>query len=383
MNLNLNRKFGESPISTSLDEITIDSLKLTFPRNAVQIIDGKFTKEYKKIYLETGEIDEEHINLDKHKVEKIKGISSRIGLGLWQMGQHQNEVLFVQVNAKMLREYYFEGIRWDNWRLVYNHIINQGIIYMDEQTFLSGMVSDIDFAKQRICEPELFRDFITQVYARVLPDRHMFVSKPFRQQTNMGIMFNKREKATPSRPFAKFYHKGLELLYKSEEFARHFLNTEKYQALKGVDFRNFARLEVTLKNSSHKQYHALQDVRDMKNLLDLQGEKEDKKKGIRKQERLSQFFDTAVPKYLNRLDRVKYSDELAPTEQYISWLFNLLADRGYGKSAFYAGLEIFEDKQKRHRMKKKIEKILKDMPHNELIEKNTRIDDLFEQFKIF
>lgn len=379
MNLNLNREFGKAPIKTNLDEITIDSLKLTFPKNAVQIVDNKFNKEYKKIYIETGEIDEKHINLDKHKVEKIKGISSRIGMGVWQMGQHQNEVMIVQINAKMLREYYFEGIRWDNWRLVYNHIINMGIIYMDEQTFLTGMVTDIDFAKQRIAEPNLFKDFITNVYAKVLPDRHKFVSKPFRQQTNIGIQFNTREKATPTRPFTKFYHKGLELEYKSNEFKINFL-ADKYEALGGVDYNNFARLEVQLKNSSHKQYHALQDIKDMKNLLDLQAEKD---KNKRHQERLSSFFDSAVPKYLHRLDRVKYDDSLTPVDQYISWLFGLLADRGYGKAAFYAGLEIFDDKQKRHRMKKKLERIIDNIPDQELINNNTRIDDLFEQFKIF
>lgn len=381
MNLNLERKFGIDPIKTNLDEITIDSLKLTFPRNAVQIIDGKFNQEYQKIYIKTGEIDENHINLDKHKVEKIKGISSRIGLGVWQMGTHQNEVIFIQINAKMLREYYFEGIRWDNWRLVYDHIINQGIIYMDEQTFLSGMVTDIDFAKQRIAEPAIFKDFVTHVYAKVLPDRHKFVSKPFRQQTNIGIQFNTREKATPSRPFTKFYHKGLELEFKSTEFKTNFLDTEKYRKLGGVDFTNFARLEVQLKNSSHKQYHALQDIKDMKNLLDLQAEKG--KRSKEHQERLAAFFDNAVPKYLHRLDRVKYDDSLTPVDQYISWLLGLLSDRGYGKAAFYAGLEIFEDKQQKHRMKKKLERIIDNLPDQEVLDKNTRIDDLFTQFKIF
>ena len=345
------------------DIVKIDSLKLTFPRNAVQIIDGKFTEEYKKIYIKTGEIDEEHINLDKHKVEKIKGISSRIGLGLWQMGNQQNEVMFIQVNAKMLRDKYFEGITWDNWEMVYNHIINQGVIYLDHRTFLSGLISDVDFALDGYAEPNLFIDFVTKLYSDVLPERHKFVSKPFRRATNIGIQFNKREKATPARPFAKFYHKGLELQYKSEEFARHFLQ--------GQDYQNLCRLEVTLKNSRDKAYNHLSQLKDMKDLLDL-----DQKKRMK-------FVKSAVPKYLHRLDRFVYDDSLSPTDKYISWLLQLLADRGYGKAAFYAGLEILDDKQKRHRMKKKLQRIIDNIPDQELIDKNTKIDDLYTQFGLF
>ena len=343
--------------------IKIDSLKLTFPRNAVQIIDGKFAEEYKKIYVKTGEIDEEHINLDKHKIEKIKGISSRIGLGVWQMGAHQNEVLFIQVNAKMLRERYFEGITWDNWTMIYDHIINQGVIYIDQRAFLNGLISDIDFAFDAFSPPKEFIDFITAVYARILPERHKFVSKPFRTATNVGIMLNKREKATPSRPFAKFYHKGLELQYKSEEFARSFLQ--------GQDYENIARLEVTLKNSRDKKYHGLNNLKDMKDLLDMDQKKRQK------------VVFSAVPKYLHRLDKIQYSDELSPQDKYLCWCLQLLAERGYGKSAFYAGLEIFDNKQQRHRMKKKLEKIIDGIPDQELINKNSRIDDLFQQFKIF
>ena len=70
-------------------------------------------------------------------------------------------------------------------------------------------------------------------------------------------------------------------------------------------------------------------------------------------------------------------------DKYLCWCLQLLAERGYGKSAFYAGLEIFDDKQQRHRMKKKLEKIIDGIPDQELINKNTRIDDLFTQFKIF
>ena len=44
--------------------IKIDSLKLTFPRNSVQIIDGKFNKEYQKLYIDSGEIEPE-VSLDK------------------------------------------------------------------------------------------------------------------------------------------------------------------------------------------------------------------------------------------------------------------------------------------------------------------------------
>lgn len=362
MNTETTKKDGFTRNPINFSNIKIDSLKLTFPRNSVQIIDGKFTKKYHKIYIESGEVDEEHIDLDKHKVEKIKGISSRIALGQWVMGNNINEVLFVQINAKMCRETYFEGITWQNWRKVYNHIIAQQVIYLDERTFLTGMVTDIDFAYDFLATPQELSDLITLTYGRVKPTLHKYVSTPFKQKANVGIQFNKREKATPSKPFAKIYHKGLELSFKSHEFADSFL--------RGVDYENVARLEVTLKNSRDKKYHVLNRLKDMKDLLDLKKEEKEK------------IVFSAMPKYLDSIKAKVMQTELKPQDAYMVWLMDILTKHGYGKAAFFQGLDIFDDKQKRHRMKVRLEKLLNDIPDQNLLDKNRRIDDLLKQLKI-
>lgn len=357
-------------------KIKIDSLKLTFPRNSVQIIDEKFAQEYQKIYINTGEIDTESVSLDKHKVEQIKGISSRIALGQWVMGDNINEVLFLQINAKMCRELYFDGINWNNWKLVYNHIMQQRVIYMDERTFLNGMVTDIDFAFDFKATPKELSEVITMLYSKVLPERHKFVSAPFRQKTNVGIQFNKREKATPSKPFIKIYHKGLELQYKSEEFGRTFLTGQKFKEVYKKknqdvpDWKNTSRLEVTLKNSRDKKYHGLNQLKDMKDLLDLSDKEREK------------IVFSGLPKYLNRASKIHITDEVSPTDRYIIWMIDLLMKHGYGKAALFQGLDIFEDKQQKHRIRKKLEKIVDAVPDQNKLESNRRIDNILLQLKV-
>ena len=343
-------------------KINIDSLKLTFPRNLVQIIDEKFAKEYQKIYVESGEIDEKNISLDKHKVDLVKGISSRIALGQWVMGNEVSEVLFIQINAKMLRDKYLEGITWKNWKLVYDHIINQQIIYIDERTFLSGWISDIDFNFDFIATPKLLIETITVLHQKVLPSKWKFVDKPYKRQTNVGIMFNKRAKATPSKPFVKIYHKGLELKYKSEEFAREFLQ--------GQDYENIARLEVTLKNTRDKKYHGLNDFKEFRDLLDLP------------QKKREQIVFKAIPQYIMVQEKIIITDEVSPTDRYIIWLINILMKHGYGSAMLHQGLDIFEDKQQKHRVKRKLEKILQEVPDQNKLKENKRIEGILEQLRL-
>jgi len=343
-------------------QIKIDSLKLTFPRNMVQIVDNKFAKEYQKIYVDTGEIDDKTVSLDKHKVDLVKGISSRIALGQWIMGSNISEVVFIQINAKMLRDKYFEGITLNNWKMVYDHIINQQIIYIDERAFLTGWISDIDFAFDFTAKPDELKEVISLLHKKVLPNRYKYVDKPYLRKTNVGIMFNKRAKATPSKPFVKIYHKGLELLYKSDEFGREFLQE--------IDFKNTARLEVTFKNTRDKKYHGLNNFKEFRDLLELP------------QKTLEKIVFKAIPQYIMIQEKIQITEEVSPTDRYIIWLINILMKHGYGAAMLHQGLDIFDDKQQKHRVKRKLEKILKEVPDQHLLKKNKRIEGILEQLRI-
>jgi hypothetical protein len=352
--------------------IKIDSLKITFPRGLVQIVDNKLGEEYQRVYVHSGELEkrknkdtgemEDFVNLQKHVVDDTYGIKSRIALGSWVMGNNINEVVFIQVNAKMLRDRYSEGITKDNWKMVYDHIINQQVIYIDERAWLQGMVSDIDFCYDfEASQSELIQSN-KMLYSMVLPQLQKFVDVPFSRQTNVGIQFNRREKATPAKPFAKIYHKGTELQFNSVEFYEKFL--------KDQDFSNVARLEVNLKNSKHKKHHNLIHIKSFEDLLNMKAKEKEKV-----------LFD-ALPRYVTGITKENISKDLTPNDQYLVWLFNQLMRHGYGKSAFVAGLDIFEDKQQRHRMRKKLNKLFDEIHDQKTLTENTRIDEIFKQLRI-
>ena len=353
--------------------IKIDSLKITFPRGLVQIIDNKLGEKFQKIYLKTGELEqrknleteemEDFISLQNHVVDDTFGIKSRIALGSWVMGNEISNVVFIQINAKMLRDKYDEGINIDNWKMVYDHIVNQQVIYIDERAWLEGMVSDIDFCFDFEASPAELIQSNKMLYSLVLPHLIKYMDTPFSRKTNVGIQFNKREKATPAKPFVKIYHKGLELDYNSVIFKDKFLV--------GQDFSNVARLEVNLKNSKHKMHHKLTHIKSFKNLLEMtQTEKE-------------KVVFEAIPRYINHYVKENIREDLPPNDAYMVWLFSQLMRHGYGKSAFLSGLQIFEDKQKRHRMRKKLAKLMDEITDQKTLTENTRIDEIFKQLKIF
>lgn len=355
-------------------KIKIDSLKITFPKQHVQILDDNLGAEYKILYHETGELKQvtdpltgevdDFVSLAKHVVDETHGIKSRIALGSWTMGDQLQEVVFVQINAKMLRDKYFEGITINNWERVYDHIMNQRIIYVDHRQWMNAMVSDIDFCMDFEASPAELIETNKRMLSLVLPHMHKYIDTPFARETNVGLQFNKREKATPAKPFAKTYHKGLELKYNSHAFSKKFLQ--------GQNFDNVARLEVNLKNSKHKSHFKLTDkLKSFKDLMELEEEYKE------------EIVKSAIPRYLQPLISLKVSDELPPVDRYTLWLFNQLMRHGYGKSAFYAGLDIFEDKQQRHRMRKKLIKLFAEIADQNQLNSNTRIDDIFKQLGIF
>lgn len=345
--------------------IKIDSLKLMFPKESVIIVDDKFNAEYSKVFLHSGEV-EQHVNLDKHKVEKIHGISSRIAMAYWMQGdQSSAEVFYVQINAKMLRERYFEGITFENHHLVYDHIMNQKIIYIDERTWLNGVFSDVDFCYDFEAPPKRLVEVNNHVFRHVRPNMFKYVDQPFKQlkKGNVGIQFNRRERATPARPFTKIYHKGLELKSKSSDFASKFLTK--------INFDNFARLEVTLKNSRDKKYFNMSRTKTFKDLLELEEEKRE------------EIIFSALPKYLEKQKRKEITEDVLPFDRYILWVMSLLVDRGYGKAALFQGLDLFENKDQKHRVRKKLERLIGELPDQNKLESNMKIDDILQQLRIF
>ena len=198
----------------------IDSLKLRIPRHLVEYIDPTFCQEYQRLYTQSGMI-ESTINLDKHKVDITNGISTRIAVMFLTDGPVINEYVIIQANAKQLKSKYLQGITIQNVEDLYHYIMQLQVIYVSFETFMhEALVSDIDIAYDINITPKGLGDAIAAIYSNVLPSAFRFVGKPFRKNTNTGIQFNVREKATPSRPFVKIYHKSLELNINRLNFLR-------------------------------------------------------------------------------------------------------------------------------------------------------------------
>lgn len=319
-----------------LEKIKIDSFKLRIPRVNVTFIDSKFSAKYQKLYSETGEIDE-HINLDKHKVDITKGITTRIGVVHSMDTNGGGEYVVFQINAKMLKNKYFQGINRQNIKEIYKFLMSFNLVFVEYKVFLDGLISDIDLCFDFQITREAMVETNQKIYENVLPYCYKYVSKPFRKKTNTGLQFNDRSKSTPSKPYCKIYHKTTELETKSEEFANHFL--------KNTDYQNIGRFEYTIKNSHHKRYLKL-SYQSLDDFLKIQ------------HKRLEQFFFNGIKSYTMAKEIIKEYKDLSPTDRLLLEFINRLISRGSDKHNIYTALNIFEIPQEKSRMKKKLFQLL-------------------------
>lgn len=315
-----------------LEKIKIDSFKLRVPRSLIDIVDNKFASEYQKVFVRTGEI-EEHINLDKHIINVTNGIKTRIGIIHSMTGEGGAEFVVFQINAKMLKQRYFEGINKKNIKLIYIHFMDLKVVFVKFQHFLDGLISDVDLCFDFEVSQKAMQETNQKIYEKILPYCYKYVSKPFRKKDNTGLQFNDRSKATPSKPYCKIYHKTTELEAKSKEFALAYL--------KKINYQNIGRFEYTIKNSDHKRYLKLK-YNSLNDFLSI-------KKKI-----LEMFFFNGITAYTTTQKIMRNYKDLSPTDRMLLELLNRLIERGSDKQNLYTILNIFDVPQERSRMKKKL-----------------------------
>ena len=331
-----------------LEKIKIDSFKLRIPRRLVTFTDAKFASTYQKLYSETGEIDE-HINLDKNKVDIKNGITSRIGVIHSMDANGGGEYIVFQINAKQLEKKYFEGINRNNLPLIYKYLMNLKIVHCNYNIFKEGLISDIDLCFDFTITREGMQETNQKIYEKILPYCFKYVSKPFRKKTNTGLQFNDRAKATPSKPYCKIYHKTTELETKSEEFAKHYL--------KDLDYSNLGRFEYTIKNASHKRHLKL-NYKTLDEFLKIP------------QKRLELFFFNGIKSYTMPTEIIREFKDLSPTDRMLLECLNRLIMRGSDKTNLYTILNIFEVPQEKSRMKKKLINLLENIDDKERLISN-------------
>ncbi|WP_299548489.1 hypothetical protein [Seonamhaeicola sp.] len=322
-----------------LNVVKIDSLKLRIPKYKVTYVDPTFAAEYVKVYEDSGLIDE-HINLDKHKVDVSNGITTRIAVFHAVQGTMCEEQIVIQCNAKQLRGNYFLGINKNTIKDVYHYIMDLNIISVSFEDFLLAYISDIDVCYDVVVSPEAMREANREIYRNILPSMYKFVGNPFAKKTNTGLQFNIREKATPAKPYCKIYHKTLELQYKSCDFANTYLKTQNYE--------NIGRLEYCIKNSKH-QKHLGVGLRCLNDLLNID------------MNVLERIIFSGVLSYIDKKTILFEYKDLSPTDRMILYFINKYISNGADKQSIYSVLNTYENPQERSRMKKKLTQLVENV----------------------
>jgi hypothetical protein len=346
-----------------LQKTKIDSFKLRIPTEKVTVVSSTFREKFQKLYL-TGEIDSD-ISLENHKTDITNGITARMGYAVSRYGKEETEVFYFQLNSKMCKERYFDGIGKDTIKLVYEYIMALKVVYVPYEDFLNGYVSDIDFAYDVAITPNHLVALNQRIFEKVIESKAKYVDKPFRKQDNVGIAFNKREKATPSTPYIKIYHKGLELQSKSKEFYDAYLSA--------IDAKNVGRLEYTLKNSKHQKHLGI-EVRTLNELLNMD-------KPVIEGIVLSGIKENYLEKALRNIDYTK----LSPMEKMIKYYMDCLIIKGCDRQDLYAALNVFDNNSNKERkdkslMRKKIASLIEESAYQEKLDKNEELASAIRAF---
>jgi hypothetical protein len=242
--------------------VKIDSLKIIIPMSQVEVIDGKFNQKYKntKLYESTGEVIEVY-NRDTNTYSDEKGIKvklevCRIKFGnIGEKGFTGEEFLIFQPSSKFLKEIYFDGIGFNNLRIIHNYLLNLNVVRFSYESFLNARFCDVDFCIDFVSSKATFKAMIKIINSNVLAS-HQHLTRIFNKRDNLGLEFNKRKEATKTKPFLKFYHKSTELTQKSNEFYCEFLQTNYSETINN----GIGRYEVTLKNAEFKKHYEVESM---------------------------------------------------------------------------------------------------------------------------
>ena len=253
----------------------IDSLKLRIERDKIIIVDPSFILPYIKFYPDNLSF-ETALNDSEPLTKIINGITYRYYFKCYPNKKgFLVEYLVLQVSAKMLKEQYFEGITLKNYKRILDDINKQYIVKISESVFLDALVSDIDICINQLVDIESYQNALKLLYNHpknsVKPLLNIFNNQNKKGFfTNLGLDFNKREKAKNTTPYCKIYHKGLELQFKSTVFYTEYLQgLQQFNRKAFID--NLVRYEFTIKAYDHKEYLKKQGLlnSDLKTFNDL------------------------------------------------------------------------------------------------------------------
>jgi hypothetical protein len=356
----------------------VDSLRWETHIDNIEIVSSKIGVDALLISIDGGHVIEgsyEEPIIKLTECDITKGITTRINKvnRVVGMGGSVEERIVIQVNAKMLRERYFEGITKDNLRVVYDYIIGLGLIKFSYETFLDGYVYDVDICMDVETDVDVFEKMLRRLIKSVKPSQYKKVASWF-YDNNIGVLLGTREKSTASNPCLKFYAKGLELCHKETrynkkpsqygEFNRYWLGDEYYNLGRlELSIKNremFAELGLTTKDANGFEF----PIKLFRELLDV-----DKQK-------LKSIITTIVKeKYMDKRVNINLGDgKVLPKDDFVLHLIAYMVDAGEGRDFFmdiadrYVG-----DYTQKSRYRKMVKKYLDNVAFREKLEHNHQL----------
>ena len=305
-----------------LNRVKIDSFRLLIPIEFVTILDETFNKNVVANVFDDGTIEDLETPTKIQPFKKITGITCRFAIQhLFDENRQQRTYVAVIVNAKMLKQEYFNGIDKTNIHKAFKFINDTGIIQVSKEDFLSAKVVDVDFCVDVLLQDTTCKELVQTAYQLAIPRKDIQIGQ-WTQKTNTGIQFGNRQgvgKAYEKKQFLKYYAKLVSLKYDDrntefyETYVKDIIN-EKTLFADGEEYSspftddNFLRMETTLKNAAHFATYS-KEVKTLKDLLKLDIGTD------------YSYFRRPQANYMTSFKLIKHNEKLTLTDK--SYLFNL------------------------------------------------------------
>ncbi|SHL40065.1 hypothetical protein [Flavobacterium chilense] len=345
----------------------IDSLKIRVKLDKVKILDKRLITDFIAYYPDISHLDndgneQEKLGDNYRKAEPftkiIDGITYRFYIKAFiDSKKIAHEYVVFQISAKMLKEKYFEGITAYNYRNIVDDINSFGVLSISRKDFLEGLVSDIDICINQLIDLKSLKTAFSLILQHPNAGKkpllhHISQSNSLKNTNNLGLDFNKREKATNTTPYCKIYHKGFELLSKSNVFYKAFLEPMKTSVID-----NLVRYEFTIKAHKHKEYLCKQGFKaDFKTFADLL-------KAHPKE--LARIAKSGISHYLEKKVKSKVNAELNPSDIAMQFWIENLVKSGFDKEQLLGFTYLIDCPVGRSRMKSKAKKLIDDLTNRD------------------
>ena len=335
----------------------IDSLKLRIRKDKIKVLDKRLISDFIKYYPAEDLIDEQ-VNNAEPLVIIVNGITYRFYFKAFiTESKTAQEYLVLQISAKMVKQAYFDGITIKNYKSIVDDINALNVVKIDYQTFLDGLVSDIDICINQLIDEKSLKTAFSLILNNPKASKkpllhHISKTHHIKGIINLGIDFNKREKATNTTPYIKIYHKGIELQTKSNEFFTTYLSPVKKSFID-----NLVRYEFTIKAHKHKKYLEsvspyATELKTLNQLLNIPSNE------------LTKIAKSGLPLYIEETAKLRNVSDLSPTDIAITYYINNLIQLGFSEDKLLGFTHLIDCPVSKSRTKTKFKSLIENVVTN-------------------